>query len=217
MKKKKLSPGIFFLAAFALWTTALCLIDVKPIGPENSSVGFSILNGWFHRLAGVHMTLYILTDWLSLIPLGLVFGFGLLGLVQWIRRRSFKKVDSSILILGGFYVIVLLIYILFEIFVLNYRPVLIDGILEASYPSSTTMLTICVMITALMQLHNRVRKPALKTCITVMILCFTAFMVIGRLLSGVHWLTDIVGGILLSTGLVLLYDSMVHMTQKTDL
>lgn len=32
-----------------------------------------------------------------------------------------------------------------------------------------------------------------------------AFALLGRLISGVHWLSDIIGSILLSAGLVLLY------------
>jgi undecaprenyl-diphosphatase len=30
-------------------------------------------------------------------------------------------------------------------------------------------------------------------------------MVVGRMLSGVHWASDIIGGILLSLGLIMLY------------
>jgi undecaprenyl-diphosphatase len=96
-------------------------------------------------------------------------------------------------------------YILFEYLVINYRPVLISGILEASYPSSTTLLVLTVMPTAMLQLKERIQNRAFRNCVLVLIAAFTAFMVIGRLLSGVHWLTDILGGILLSAGLVGLY------------
>jgi undecaprenyl-diphosphatase len=34
-------------------------------------------------------------------------------------------------------------------------------------------------------------------------------MVAARLASGVHWLTDIIGGILLSAGLVMIYDFLI--------
>ena len=151
------------------------------------------------------MQLYTITDWLSLVPLVLVLGFAILGLVQWVKRKSILKVDRSILILGGFYVAVMAVYVFFEIFVINYRPVLIEGFLECSYPSSTTMLVMCVMPTAMMQFHTRIKNGIVKGCITCAITAFTAFMVIGRLISGVHWFTDIVGGALLSGGLVTLY------------
>ena len=154
--------------------------------------------------------LYQLTDWLSLIPAGFITGFALLGFAQWCRRRSLMHVDRSILVLGIFYLLTGTAYVFFEKWVINYRPVLIGGILEASYPSSTTMLVICVMSTAAMELKNRIQRPGLRKCIIILLALFTAFMVIGRLISGVHWFTDIIGGILLSTGLVLLYASFAE-------
>ena len=146
------------LAAFALWTAAVCLVDVQPIGPLGSEVGFAALNGWFHTLTGVHLWLYDLTDLLSVIPLGLVGCLGLWGLAQWIRRKSLARVDRSLLMLGGFYLAVLACYGLFEVWTVNYRPVLIEGLLEGSYPSSTTLLVLCVMSTAQMQLRRRLRQ-----------------------------------------------------------
>lgn len=204
---RKCRRAFCVLAAFVCWTAAVLLVDVQAIGPQGSAVGFAAVNCFFHDLTGVHMTLYLLTDWLSLIPLCTAAGFSILGLAQWIRRKSILRVDAGLLLLGGFYLTVIAIYGIFEQFAFNYRPVLIDGILEASYPSSTTLLVLCVMSTAGMQLHARVRRSAARRLLCTAIAVFTVFMVIGRLLSGVHWLTDIIGGILLSTGLVLLYDA----------
>lgn len=212
--QKKLCISAGMLTAFALWTAAVRLIDVQPIGPQQSSIGFASLNRFVHDLTGVHMSLYVVTDWLGLVPVAVGMGFALLGLLQWIRRRSIRKVDSSLLALGGFYIAVLAAYVLFEKFVVNYRPVLIDGFLEASYPSSTTLLVLCAMPTATMQLSARIRRPALRRCIRFAIAAFIAFMVVGRLVSGVHWLTDIIGGILLSAGLVSLYDGISRLEFK---
>ena len=208
MKKRKFCVALGLLGAFVLWTTAISLIDVQPIGPQGSTVGFATLNGFVHNLTGVHMTLYTITDWLGLVPVVFGFDFAMLGLVQWIKRKSILKVDRSILILGGFYIVTLAAYLFFESYVVNYRPVLIEGYLEASYPSSTTLLVLCVMPTAMMQLRDRIKQPILRKCVSIAIAAFIAFMVIGRLLSGVHWLTDILGGVLLSAGLVMLYDSL---------
>ena len=200
--KKYLSAAVLLLAAFVLWTAAVCIVDLQPIGPEASVVGFAALNGFVHTLTGVHMALYDLTDLLSIIPLMIVLFFGLIGFIQLVKRKSLLKVDFDILVLGGFYIVVIGAFLLFEVLDINYRPVLIEGVLEASYPSSTTMLALCVMPTAMLQLHARCKK-----CLIVQILLavFTVFMVVARLISGVHWFTDIVGGILLSGGLVLLY------------
>ena len=206
MKNKKiLWLSIAMLTIFALWTLLISVADVQPIGPNGSSVGLAHINRWFHNLTGVNMTLYHITDWLGLVPVAFGFGFAILGLVQWICRKHILKVDRSILVLGVYYLVVLAAYLLFEDFVINYRPVLIAGFLEASYPSSTTLLVLCVMPTAVMQLNTRIKNQKLRLFAAWAIRTFIAFMVLGRLLSGVHWLTDIIGGILLSIGMVALY------------
>ena len=208
MKKRNLLAGSGLLGAFVLWTIGVTRIDVQAIGPQGSTVGFAALNRFVHDLTGVHMELYTITDWLGLVPVAFGFGFAVLGLAQWIKRKHILKVDFSILVLGGFYIVTLAAYLFFESHVINYRPVLIEGNLEASYPSSTTLLVLCVMPTALMQLRRRIGNPLFRRCVSVAIAAFMAFMIIGRLLSGVHWVTDIIGGILLSTGLVALYGSI---------
>ena len=207
-KRKMLWMGAGLIAVFVLWTVLVSVVDVRAIGPNGSSVGFATLNGYVHNLTGVNMFLYTITDWLGLVPIGVALVFAVLGLVQWVGRKSLFKVDRSILALGGFYIIVLAMYIFFEIVVINYRPVLIDGYLEASYPSSTTMLVMCVMPTAMMQLRARIKSDVFRRCVLISIAAFTAFMVIGRLASGVHWLTDIIGGALVSAGLVITYASV---------
>lgn len=207
MKRNKalLFTSISLLATFVMWTVLICFIDVSQIGPNETEVGFSALNGFIHNLTGTNMTLYVITDWLGLVPIFTALCFAVVGLIQLIKRKSLVKVDASILVLGAYYTVVISLYILFEYVVINYRPILINGYLEASYPSSTTMLVLTVMPTSIMQLNPRIKSKTIKAMITVIISSFTAFMVIGRLLSGVHWLTDIIGSILLSTGLVIMY------------
>ena len=195
---------MFFLG-FAVWTVLVCFVDVKAIGPHASEVGFAALNGFFHKLTGVNFELYNITDWLGLVPVAVGFGFAIFGLIQWIKRRNILKVDFSILVLGGFYIITLFGDLFFEEVVINYRPTLINGFLEASYPSSTTLLVLCVMPTALMQFNVRIKNKTLKSLVAVTITAFIIFMVVGRLISGVHWLTGIIGGVLLSAGLVYMY------------
>ena len=207
--------GAGLLAVFVLWTVLIRFVDVEAIGPRQSSVGFATLNGYIHNLTGVNMSLYIITDWLGLVPIGVAFGFAVLGIVQCIKRKSLLKVDRSILTLGGFYIVVMAVYILFEIVVINYRPTLINGYLEASYPSSTTILVMCVMPTAMMQLRTRIKNDLFRRCVMLTITVFITFMVIGRLVSGVHWITDIIGGALLSTAIVLMYYSIGNIVAKS--
>ena len=212
--RKNLIVSMCLLAAFVLWTVAICFLDVRAIGPQGSFVGFAGINGFVHNLTGVHWGLYYITDWLGLVPIFVCMGFSILGLIQWIKRKSIFKVNYDILVLGGFYIVTIATYLFFESVVINYRPVLIGGSLEASYPSSTTMLVMCVMPTAIMQFGNRIKNKVLRKIIAVAIITFIAFMVIGRLICGVHWFTDIVCGALLSTGLVMMYHSLSNLKTK---
>ena len=213
MKKngiKRFCPGILLLALFLLWTVAVKTVDVKQAGETATLVGFATLNSRFHSLTGVHMWIYELTDLLSVIPLGVCALFGLLGALQLIRRRSLREVDRDILLLGIYYVVVIGAFFLFEVFPVNFRPIFIEGKLEASYPSSTTLLVLSVMPTLPFQIDRRCGKAGLKWAVRILTALFSAFMVIGRLVCGVHWLTDIVGGLILSVGLFLLYMAAVR-------
>ena len=212
--KKRLVFGASLVAVFVFWTVLVRFVDVRAIGPEGSSVGFAALNGFVHELTGVNWLLYTVTDWLGLVPIAVALGFAILGLAQLIKRKSLRRVDRSILSLGVFYILVIAAYVFFEIVVINYRPTLIGGYLEASYPSSTTMLAMCVMPTAAMQLNLRIKNTVLRRCAIITVVAFTGFMVIGRLISGVHWITDIIGGALLSTGLVMIYYSLSNTAEK---
>ncbi len=118
------------------------------------------------------------------------------------------------IILGVYYVIVIACYLIFEMIPINYRPVLIEGRLEASYPSSTTLLVLSVMPTLSFQMDRRAVSPLIRKAAMVFAIAFSAFMVIGRLISGVHWATDIVASILLSAGLFMLYRSAVMYTDR---
>lgn len=208
-RKKTLIFGALLIGVFSIWTILIQTIDVQAIGVNETNIGFATFNSWFHSLTGVNMTLYIITDWLGLVPVFVGMCFGLMGLVQWIQRRNILKVDFDIIILGVYYVIVVFCYLIFEMIPINYRPILINGFMEASYPSSTTLLVLGVMPTLVFQGKRRFTNQRIKKIISVITILFSLFMVIGRLISGVHWITDIIGSILLSAGLFYVYKGVV--------
>ena len=212
--KKLMIAGAALLAGFVLWTVLILLVDVQPVGQNGTNIGFAAFNTWFHKITGVHMTLYTVTDWLGLVPILICVCFGVLGLTQLIRRKSLMKVDPDIILLGIYYILVIIGYLFFEMVPINYRPVLIDGHLEASYPSSTTLLVLSVMPTLKYQVDRRSENVNVRRITTVFVILFSAFMVIGRLVSGVHWATDIAGSVLLSAGLFLLYVSAVSLADE---
>lgn len=207
--KKELKVGGSLLVIFTIWTGLVQCVDVKPIGANNTDIGFSTLNSYFHQMTGVHMTLYTITDWLGLIPIFVCVVFGGLGLVQLIKRKSLFKVDKDLILLGIYYFIVIMGYLIFELIPINYRPILIDGRLEASYPSSTTLLVLSVMPTLLLQVKRRSTHIVFTKLVSVVTILFSLFMVIGRLTCGVHWLTDIIGALILSAGLYYVYKALV--------
>ena len=213
-EKRNLLKGAGLIGAFSLWTVLIQWVDVQAVGQNGTKIGFADFNVWFHQLTGVHMTIYTSTDWLGLVPIFICLCFGVLGLVQLIKRRSLLRVDPDILLLGAYYVLVIACYLIFEMIPINYRPVLIEGRQEGSYPSSTTLLVLSVMPTLMFQANRRVSNAMIRKAVAVSVIAFSAFMVIGRLISGVHWATDIIGSVLLSKGLYMLYRSAVLYTDK---
>ena len=213
-EKKNLLIGSIFLAMFAVWTALIQSVDVQPLGQNGTSIGFATFNCWFHHFTGVNMAIYTITDWMGLVPVVVCLIFAGVGLVQLIKKRSLFKVDPDIIILGIYYIVVILAYIFFEMIPINYRPILIEGIMEASYPSSTTLLVLSVMPVLIEQIQRRLSGIGVKRIITIAAIAFSVFMVTGRLISGVHWFTDIVGGVLLSAGWFKLYKAAVMLAVK---
>ena len=210
-EKRTLGAGLLLLAAFILWTVLIQRVDVRPVGQNGTDIGFAALNCWFHRLCGVHMTIYTVTDWLGLVPIAVCLCFGGIGFAQLLKRKSLFCVDPDILLLGIYYLLVIAGYLIFESIPINYRPVPINGVMEASYPSSTTLLVLSVMPTLNLQARRRIENQALKRAVCGASAVFTLLMVLGRTVAGVHWLTDILGAVLLSAGLYLIYKAYVIM------
>ena len=217
MKKTQLYIALINLVIFIVYTILVKKIDTDNIGPNDSIVGFSHLNIFFYNITSTNFLIYELTDWAGIIPIIIGFIYGFVGLFQRIKRKNILKVDSNILSLGILYLITFGVYMFFEYFVINRRPVLIDGYLEASYPSSTTMLVLCFMITSIDQTNKYCIKTHIRDALNIIQTLFIIFMVIGRILSGVHWLTDIVGGIIISISLIKMYqffDLLIKNHQK---
>ena len=203
-KKRNIFLGVFLTILSIVYTYLVKNYDVKSIGPNDSEVGFSKINAWFSNLVGSHMTIYKVTELLGYVVILIVGIYGLIGLYQLIKRKSLLKVDKELYILGGLYVSMALVYVFFEKFIINYRPVLIEGVLEASYPSSHTVLAICICISSLIVSRNYIRKKhqSLVDIITILLL-LSVFL--GRTISGVHWISDILGGVLISSTLLMYF------------
>lgn len=213
-KRNFLISGILLLVAIT-FTILVKVVDVKQIGVDNSSIGFATLNQFIFETTGVNMIWYHITDWLGLIPVFMAIVYAFIGLVQPIKRRSIFKVDKEIILLGLYYIVVIALYVFFEKVIINYRPILMDGFLEESYPSSHTLMTICICGSSILinkkLFNNKITKVI--NCLSIIILTIT---VVGRLISGVHWFNDIVGGILISSVLLMTFYSLLSMIKKEN-
>lgn len=199
---------------FILFTVLIQTVDVHTIGPKNSSVGFAAVNGAVHEFLGVHRTWYSITYWLGFVPLSTAAIFAVVGMVQLVQRRSLFKVDKSIIALGVFYIVTIMVYVFFEFYVVNYRPILINGYLEASYPSSHTMMACCFMAAAMLECGMLVKDRMVNVIVRVVSVIIMAVMVIGRLVSGAHWFTDIIGGLLVSGALIMGFYSVLSILPR---
>ena len=206
----------WLLTAFVFWTYLVLIVDVQQAGETGTEVGFATINTWFHEWTGVSLQLYTITDWLGLVPVGICLIFGMIGLLQLIKRKGLRNVDADLILLGIYYVVVIFGYLIFEMIPINYRPIFIEGRMEASYPSSTTLLVLSVMPTLVFQVNRRVGNQNVKKFFKVMTMMFSIFMVGGRSFSGVHWLTDIIGSVLLSAGLFYSYEKAVRHYDKKE-
>lgn len=205
---------IILFAAALIFTILVTVVDSKPIGPEGGYVGFATINGAFHEKFGFAKWLYSLTEYAGYIPAVFAVFFAGLGVFQLLKRKDIKKVDTSLLLLAAFYVLVGAVYFGFELLWLNSRPVIIDEI-EASYPSSHTFLTVCLCCSTILVNQLVYRKEAWAHPMNLVAIVFLIFVPLGRLFSGVHWLTDIIGGYLIGAALVALYNLFLRASINT--
>ncbi len=200
MNKKKLKNLLILFGITVLFTLIVCFIDKKPIGPVNTSVGLATLNGWFKDLIGYKGGFYFISQAFGYMALLVCVGFAGIGVLQLIKKKSLFKVDRNIIALGVLYVVTIALYVLFDKIPLNYRPILETGqtFPEPSFPSSHAMLAIVVYCSAPRVLRRYFKEKGTQVGIYIGFYALAFITVISRALSGVHWLTDIIAGILIS-------------------
>ena len=217
MKKlnKSLIVGIALFVTFVVFTVLVKTVNVAVVGPLGSKVGFSKLNSSVFEGIGTSEVWFNISEVFGIFALIVAGVFVIVGLVQLIKRKSLKMVDNHILALGVFYVVVALAYLFFEVLVINERPVLVEGVFEASYPSSHTVLAVCILSSAIIEFHKffaSKKKQLIALDAIAVVIMFV--IVLGRLLSGMHWLTDIIGGLLLSLALVFIYHGLLKLIEN---
>ena len=214
-KRRNILISTILILLAIVFTILVKVVDVKTIGVNESKIGFATLNQFVFKTVGVNMTWYNITDWLGIIPILMAMIYAFIGVIQLIKRKSLFKVDKELIILGLFYIIVIFIYIFFEKIIVNYRPILMNGFLEASYPSSHTLITICLCGSFII-INNKLfnnRTTKITNILSTIIIVVT---VVGRLISGVHWFTDIIGGILISIALLMTLYTLIYSLKSKE-
>ena len=210
---KRFIKPLFFTICFIAFTILVKTVDVQPVGPQGSLTGFSALNTQIHQFLGTNAFCYTLTQILGVLAILTAAAFACTGLVQLIKRKSLLKVDQNLLFLGLIYILVIILYILFEKLAINYRPVVLEEGLEPSYPSTHTMLILTIMGTGVRAMKGYIKNKTLLIILQIFFLKISAVTVVCRLLSGVHWFTDIIGGVQVSLAFITLYQSL-YKTQE---
>jgi len=205
--KTNLLLTILLFGVFAIFTVLVKTVDVQAIGPEGSSVGFATLNGAIAQALPFNEFWYKITKILGVTPFLAAAFFGLLGLLQLIQGKSLKAVDADIYALAISYAATVVFYVFFEKVIINYRPIIkdVEEGLEASYPSSHTLLIIAIIGTALIEISNRIKDEKVCLIVRIVLALIIVVTVIGRLISGVHWFTDIVAGMILGATIISLF------------
>lgn len=214
MKKKDVIIGIFLKVIAIVFAILVCTYDVQKIGVNGTKVGFASINDWFRNIIGSNMTIYKVTEYLGYIALAVVLVYALIGLYQLIKRKSLFKIDKEFYLLAMFYVTVLILYVLFDKFIINYRPVLIDGVLEPSFPSSHTMLALCVCGSGIIMNNKLFSKVKNIKLVNICLMILMIAILVGRTISGVHWLTDIIGGVLISAALLKTFENTIKVIKN---
>ncbi len=214
MKKSVLKCFIYAAVLYFLFlalTVLVLTVDVQPIGKLGSNVGLATLNNAVFQVCGDNPFWYVISEICGVFALLVAGGSAAFGVWQWISRKSLKKVDKDLFLLAGLYAVMMVFYVLFEIVVINYRPILVDGNPEASYPSSHTMLVCVIMLSAVFQMHRRIKHPTVRLVGTLVGFAVCILTALGRLFSGMHWYTDVLAGIFLGSALAVTYMGAVKL------
>ena len=212
-KKRNFFISTILILLAVVFTIFVKVVDVRPIGVNESSIGVASVNQVIFKTIGVNMIWYHITDWLGLVPIFIAMIYAFIGFIQLIKRRSIFKVDKELIILGVFYIIIICLYVFFEKFIVNYRPILMNGFLEASYPSSHTLMTICLCGSSII-VNKKLFNNKIAKFLNILSLIVVLITVIGRLLAGVHWFTDIIGGIFIGVALLTTLYSVLDVVKK---
>lgn len=213
MKKinKDFLNSIILFVAFIAYTITASRVDVGPIGPNESKVGLSTINHFFIVVFPWNELFHNISTVLGYIIIAMAFGFFIYTIIDIVKKKSLKKADAGLIALMVYFALIVGIYILFDkVLIINYRPVILNVVLEPSYPSTHTFMAIAIMLALKTQFEYKIKDEDNKWFATTFCMAIIVATIFTRMVAGVHWFTDIIGGILLGSALASLYNAVAR-------
>ena len=218
MRKKSLIQFVAVTLIAVVFTVLVKIVDVGFVSSTGSLVGFSSVNIPFSQKFGFNPIFYKVSEVLGYLIFLVIAVFAFIGCYQLIKRKSLMKVDKDLYALAITYVFTFALYIFFDkVLVINLRPIIMAGesIAEPSFPSSHTLLAVSVLGTAISEC-GKIRKKSFRVSLVIVLAILIGATVLSRLFSGVHWVTDIVAGILWGEVMMTLYQLFSTLLAKEE-
>ena len=218
MSKKSLIQFVAVTLIAVVFTVLVKIVDVGFVSSTGSLVGFSSVNIPFSQKFGFNPIFYKVSEVLGYLVFLVIAVFAFIGCYQLIKRKSLMKVDKDLYALAITYVFTFALYIFFDkVLVINFRPIIMAGesIAEPSFPSSHTLLAVSVLGTAISEC-GKIRRKSFRVSLVIVLAILMGATVLSRLFSGVHWVTDIVAGILWGEVMMTLYQLFSALFSKEE-
>ncbi len=189
-------------ACFAILAAVLLAVDVQTAA-NGGKIGLGTINLAFGAAVGFSDGWYEVSEILGYLTIAVAGANAVVAVVALIRSKSLKGVRDEYIASCVLYVVVVVAYVVFDAFAINYRPTsLAGGELEPSFPSSHVLLALTVHGAEIVILARLVKAERIKIALIAVEGAFALTIVVARTLSGVHWLTDIIGAAILSAAIV---------------
>lgn len=218
MRKKSLIQFVAVTLIAVVFTVLVKIVDVGFVSSTGSLVGFSSVNIPFSQKFGFNPIFYKVSEVLGYLIFLVIAVFAFIGCYQLIKRKSLMKVDKDLYALAITYVFTFALYIFFDkVLVINLRPIIMAGesIAEPSFPSSHTLLAVSVLGTAISEC-GKIRRKSFRVSLVIVLAILMGATVLSRLFSGVHWVTDIIAGILWGEVMMTLYQLFSELFSKEE-
>ncbi|MBQ3436419.1 phosphatase PAP2 family protein [Candidatus Saccharibacteria bacterium] len=140
--------------------------------------------------------------------------FAVLGLVQWISRKSLKKVDKQLLWMPLPLLLMAITYVVFDKFIiLNVRP---NGSGEPSFPSTHVMVVATIFFVVALALPKYIKSKTARIVLELFIAALIGLTCVGRVVSQMHWISDTIGALVFAFIFSEIYRQIIKKRKKSD-